>query len=200
MKIFPYLLIASLFVLSGRSSTTMTDDSYDGRTGKSTHKVYTKYYDAGTWLIPKHLGIVAVVDHEKTRMPIVSGVQQSLGALGPADSYAMGKVTIYIWNFDSQSVPVKILRVTSGSEVITLENGVINALPKTKTGGVAGELKIFDSGTELPIMIEYELNGKRSKINLILPRRTEEDLAKYFGPKNGISPYPWDNSADRKSE
>lgn len=199
MKLTHYLLIIGLLMLAGCSSTTMTVDSYDGQTGKSARKVYTKYYDAGTWLIPNHIGVVVVVDHEKTRLPIVSGVQQSMGALGPDDCYAMGKVTIYIWNFDSKPVPVKILRVASGSEAITLNSAIINALPQTRTGAVAGRLKIFDDGTELPIKLEYELNGRRSKSDLILLRRTQEDLVKYFGP-GGTPPYPWGKGAGKKNQ
>jgi|GEM_PF-1363810 len=189
-------LIACLLMFAGCSSTIMTVDSDDPRTGKSTHKVYSKYYDEGRWLIPNHVGIVAVVDHEKTRVPVVYDAQRFMGALGPDDSQAMGKMTIYIWNFDSQPHAVKILRITSGSEVIAPQNGIINALPNTKTGAIAGRIKIFDSGIKIPMMIEYELNGRRSKIDLVLPRRTEEDLAKYFGP-GGVPPYPWGRTGNK---
>jgi hypothetical protein len=111
----------------------------------------------------------------------------------------MGKATVYIWNFANKPVPVKILRVASGSEAITLNNAIISALPQTRTGAVAGRLKIFDDGTELPIKFEYELNGRRSKSDLILLRRTHEDLAKYFGP-GGTPPYPWGKGAGKKNQ
>ena len=183
------LLAISLLTLAGCSSTTMTVDSTDA-TGQSTRKVYAKYYDAASWLAPKHLGLSVVVDHQKTRIPIVSGVQQSLGALGPSDSNANGKVTVYLWNFDSQPHPVTILGVTSGGQSFTPSRKVINALPKQKTGDAVGNFKIFDSGTSIPIKVQYELNGKRATVELKLARRTEEELFRYFGP-NGNPPYPW---------
>lgn len=185
-------------MFSGCSSTYMSVDSYNVVTGQSTHKVYTKYYDAGAWLVPKHLGMVVVVDHEKTRIPILYGAQQSLGALGPSDCEAMGKFTIYIWNFDKIGFDVKILRITSGAETISLNNAFINAYPETKTGAEAGRLKIFDSATELPVRVEYELHGKRSKIDFVLPRRTEEELKLYFSP-GGIPPYPWHSNTAKLS-
>jgi hypothetical protein len=162
----------------------------DARTGVSTRKVYTKYYDAGAWLVPKHLGMSVVVDHEKTRIPIAYGVQRSLGALGPSDSYANGKVTIYLWNFDDQPHAVKIHGVSSGRKAFTPTRQIINAIPQQKTAEVAGNFEIFNSGTSIPLKIDYELNGKRATIELKLARRTEEELLKYFGP-NGNPPYPW---------
>lgn len=168
----------------------MSVDTFDGRTGQSSRAIYSKYYDAGAWLIPKHLGMSVVVDHEKTRIPVASGVQQSLGALGPSDSYANGKVTVYLWNFDDQPHPVKILRVSSGREAFTPNGKVINAVPQQKTGEAVGDLKIFNYGTDMHITVQYELNGKRATTELKLARRTEEELARYFGP-NGNPPYPW---------
>ena len=189
MKAIQYLPALCLLTFTGCNSTTMTVDSYDGRTGRSDRKVYSKFYDAGVWLVPNHIGMSVVVDHEKTRIPIVHGVQQSLGALGPSDSYATGKVTIYIWNGHTQALPVKILRVSSKGESVS-PNQVINAQPKTRTGDAVGRLRVFGYGTEIPIRVEYELNGKRSTVALTLPRRTEDELRKYFGP-NGNPPYPW---------
>jgi hypothetical protein len=168
----------------------MSVDTFDGRTGRSGRTMYSKYYDAGVWLVPKHLGMSVVVDHEKTRIPIVSGVQQSLGALGPSDSYANGKVTVYLWNFDDQAHPVKILRVSSGREAFTPNGAVINAVPLKKTGEAIGNLKISNYGTGMDVAVEYELNGKRSTVDLKLARRTDEELFRYFGP-NGNPPYPW---------
>ena len=190
MKAPQSLIAILLLTLVGCSSTTMTVDSFDGHTGQATHKVYSKYYDAGAWIVPKHLGMSIVVDHEKTRIPIVAGVQQSLGALGPNDSYANGKVTIYLWNFDSKAHQVKILRITSTGQSFTPHRQVFNALPKQKTADAVGNLRIFDSGTSIPIEVQYELDGKRATIELKVVRRTDDELFRYFGP-NANPPYPW---------
>ena len=191
MKTTQYLVAVCLIALCGCSSGTMSVDSYDGRTGASSHKLYSKYYDAGTWLIPKHLGISVVVDHEKTYVPIVSGVQQSLGLLGPDDLVANGKVTIYLWSFDPQPHSVKIVRLTSHAQPAAASEQTIVALPKQKTGAVVGNLQISNYGTEIPIKLEYELAGKRASIELKLKRRTYEELNKYFKSGGDKPPYPW---------
>jgi hypothetical protein len=40
------------------------------------------------WIIPNHLGASVAGDHMKRRIPVVYGVLQSMGALGPGDSDA----------------------------------------------------------------------------------------------------------------
>jgi hypothetical protein len=137
------LAVFSIFI-AGCSSSTMTVDSFDGSTGKSTHKVYSKYYDAGAWAVPKRLGMSVVVDHEKRRVPVASDVQQSLGALGPGDSFAIGKVTVYVWNFDSQPHAVTIRRVTSGGESFAPASKTITAAPHQKNGDEVGHFRIFN--------------------------------------------------------
>ena len=179
-----------LFTVAGCSSGTMVVNRYDGVTGESSHTIYTKYYDDGVWLVPKSLGMSVVVDHEKTNIPVVTGVQQSLGALGPGDSYANGKITIYLWNFDSQKRPVNILRVESRGQSLALGGKVIEALPSQRSGGHVGDMQISNYGTEIPITVFYELNGRQASAKLKLQRRTHKQLEEYFGEK-GTPPYPW---------
>jgi hypothetical protein len=190
MKTFGYLLAMSVFMLAGCNYGSMSQYSYDAEKGKYTTKLYSKYYDAGVWLIPKHLGMSVVVDHEKTEVPILHGVQASLGALTPSDLSANGKVTIYIWNMDTAPHNVKIVRVTSRSESFSVGDKVINAIPKNRSGGAVGNIGISNYGTDIPIKVEYELNGKRGTAELKLLRRTFDELKLYFGPR-GKPPYPW---------
>lgn len=197
MKIAKYPPALCLLALAGCNSGTMTQRSYNGVTGESAVKNYSKYYDAGAWLVPKHLGISVVVDHEKASVPIVSSVQQSLGALGPGDSYANGKVTVYLWNFDARPHTVKIVRVVllrAGEEAIA-PGKVMNAPPRLKSGDVVGNLTIFNYGTELPLRVEYEVDGTPGRVELKLPRRTTDEIEKYFG-ESGRPPYPWYGGMD----
>ena len=189
MKIAHCLLVLSITVLAGCSSGTMTVDSYSAQTRQSSHKVYSKYYDAGVWLVSKHLGMSVVVDHEKNYVPILHGIQQSFGALTPSDLEASGKTTVYLWNFDAQTHPVKIMRVSSRGQSLA-PNKIINVSPKQRTGEVVGNIGIGNYGTEIPVMVEYELDGTRGNLHLTLPRRTYQDLKTYFGP-GGKPPYPW---------
>lgn len=194
MKTARYLALC-LSTLAGCNSGTMSVDSYNARTGQSSHTVYSKYYDAGAWIVPNHLGISVVVDHEKTYVPILHGVQQSFGALTPSDLEATGKVTVYLWNFDAETHSVKIMRVISRAQSFTA-NKVIGAAPKRRTGELVGNLQIGNYGTEIPVTVQYEFNDTRGKVDLTLPRRTYQDLKKYFGP-GGKPPYPWYIREDR---
>jgi|GEM_PF-7083611 hypothetical protein len=63
----------------------MTVRTYDGATGKSETTQYSKYYDAGDWIIEGKLGMSVVVDHEKKNIPVLHGLQRSIGALGPGE-------------------------------------------------------------------------------------------------------------------
>lgn len=180
-----HLLIACVVLaLAGCNAGSMIVESDSGRT------VYSKYYDAGDWLIPHHLGMSVVVDHEKNLIPVVHELQQSIGALGPSDSYATGKVTVYIWSRDREPHRVKILRISSGEKVMTPTNAEFVGAEGQRTGGEVGSFPIFNYGTKIPIKCDYELDGKPASIEFTLERRTMEDLDKYFGP-GGVPPYPW---------
>lgn len=185
------LSVAFGLFLTGCSGGTMSEDSYDARTGVATHKLYSKYYDAGTWLVPKQLGISVVVDHEKTYVPVLSGLQQSLGLLGPGGLSADGKVTVYLWNFDQGTIPVRFVRVVAWRSPQPLEAKTIVALPKQKTGGVLGTIQISNYGTEIPIKVECEVSRTRKTVELKLVRRTFQELNGYFKPGGAKPPYPW---------
>ena len=93
MKLTPHLLaLVSLTLVScATQDGSMVVDSHNGQTGQSGRKVYSKYYDDGAWLTPGHLGLSVVVDHEKASIPVVSGVQQSMGALTPQRQLGQGQ-------------------------------------------------------------------------------------------------------------
>lgn len=181
-------ILCVVLALAGCNAGSMVVDSAAGRT------VYSKYYDAGDWLIPHHVGMSVVVDHEKTLIPVVHELQQSIGALGPSDTYATGKVTVYIWSRDRESHRVKILKVSSGEKALAPTNIEFVGVEGQRTGGEVGSFPIFNYGTKIPIKIDYEIDGKPGTMELSLERRTMDDLDKYFGP-GGVPPYPWYHDA-----
>lgn len=189
MKRLLYPLICVL-ALAGCNTGTMTSYQYDAKTGQQSRTVYTKYYDAGNWLIPNRLGMSAVVDHEKKVIPVLHRLQQSVGALGPGDSYANGKVSIYIWNRDRVAYQVKIVRVSSRNASFEPKGEIINGVAGLRTGGEVGDIQISNYDTQIPLKIEYEIRGTPGVLELELDRRTDVELKKYFGP-GGIPPYPW---------
>ncbi len=183
-----------VLTLAGCNYGTMVVESYDGRTGKSTTTTYSKYYDTGVWLVPDKLGLVVAVDYEKKNIPVVHGVQQSLGALGSGDSFAAGKVTLYLWNFDTKTYPVKFISLSSLGDKWDFQGQVMVAQPKDRTGTEAGHIRIFSYGKEIDATITLEVAGKQRRIELKLPRRTVPQLTEFFAP-GGHRPYPW---GDRK--
>ncbi len=182
--------LASCVVLAGCSTNSMTVSSYDGATGKAETRHYSKYYDAGDWVTRGQIGISVVIDHDKTVIPVVHGLQQTMGALGPGDLEANGKVTVYLWNTTDEKREISLRKFTSRSNTLEL-NGSVNVIPpRSRTGGPIGTIPISNYGTEIPVEVQYEVNGKVGTLSLTLARRTYTDLKKYFGP-NGTPPYPW---------
>jgi hypothetical protein len=180
---FPCLILAC-------SSTTMVESTYDPLLTKHSSKVYSKYYDAGDWLVPNNLGASVVADHMKRRIPVIYGVQQSLGALGPGDSYAQAKITIYLWNFGETSQAVTDIQLSSSGQSLKSETKVITALPKARTKIDLGIIDIFDGGKNIPVTVTYMANGKKNKLSLDLIRRTNDELKAFYAP-SGRLPYPW---------
>lgn len=177
-------------LMTGCNYGTMTVSSYDGITGKSSTTVYSKYYDNGVWLLKDKLGIVVVVDHEKKQIPIAHGMVQSMGALGPGDSFASGKVSIALWNFDSAPHQVKFKRLLARGGELDFQNQVITAVPHEQTETEVGVIPIFNYGKSVQITLEVEVSGKPRRIELELPRRTQQQLEQFFSP-GSVRPYPW---------
>jgi len=188
-KIYPACLVLVL-LLAGCNSGSMTVSSYDGTTGKSETRYYSKYYDAGDWISPGEVGLSVVVDHEKTVIPILHGIQTSLGALGPGDLEATGKVSVYNWNTTGAKHQLVIKKVTSGQRTIETLGKTVTLEPKSRSGGEIGSFPISNYGTKIPVTVTYELDGKPGVLNLTLLRRTYDELKQYFSP-DGRPPYPW---------
>ena len=184
-------MMAGLAVLiTGCSSTTMTVGHYDGTTGKASKTVYSKYYDNGDWLLKDRLGLVILVDHEKKVIPVAHSTAQALGALGPRDSLASGKLSFVLWNFDSVPHQVKFKRMTVPSGTLDFQNEVATAAPHKETETEAGSFPISNYGTSIHVTLEVEVAGKPRRIELDLARRTKAQLDQYFSD-GAARPYPW---------
>ncbi len=177
-------------LLAACSSTIMTVGSYDGATGETSTKVYSKYYDNGDWLIKDKLGIVILVDHEKKVIPVAHSIAQSFGALGPSDSQASGKLSFALWNFDSVAHQVKFKRMTVPSGTLDFQNEMFSVDPHQEMERPAGSFPLFNYGTSIHVTLEVEVQGKPRRIELDLHRRTKEQLNQYFS-EGAARPYPW---------
>ena len=190
MKYHQIITVASCIALAACSSTSMVESSYDSTSNRLSTKIYSKYYDDGDWLIPNKLGASVVADHMKRRIPVVYGIQQSLGALGPSDSDAQAKITVYFWNFDDSKYLITDIQLSNDAQILRKPPNMIEVLPKTRTRADLGVINIFDSGKKIPITMSYTVNGKRIKQSLNLSRRTMDELRTFYGPQ-GKQPYPW---------
>ncbi|MCX6850813.1 MAG: hypothetical protein NTY98_18020 [Verrucomicrobia bacterium] len=179
-----------LILLAGCNAGTMTVGHYDGTTGEASKTVYSKYYDNGDWLLKDKLGLVILVDHDKKVIPVAHGTAQALGALGPRDSLASGKLSIVLWNFDSVPHQVKFKRMMVPSGSLDFQNEVVTAAPHKETETEAGSFPIFNYGTSIHVTLEVEVGGKPRRIELDLLRRTQAQLNQYFSD-GAARPYPW---------
>jgi hypothetical protein len=170
MKTAISLALSTLvLVLAGCRGTGMVAITPDPATGKMTKKTYTKYYDAGVWLVPGHLGMSVVVDQ-----------------LGEYSA----KITIYAWNRDKEKRAIKIQSISSGSRKVFIEKSDLLAIGDERSGLEVGQMEVLNYGTLIELEVAYELDGVAGKASLRLERRTPEELERYFG-KNGKPPYPW---------
>ncbi len=181
---------ALLMLLNGCNAGTMTVGHYDGTTGEASKTTYSKYYDNGDWLLKDKLGLVILVDHDKKVIPVAHGTAQALGALGPRDSLASGKLSIVLWNFDSVPHQVKFKRMTVPSGSLDFQNEVVTAAPHKETETEAGSFPIFNYGTSIHVTLEVEVAEKPRYIELDLLRRTKAQLNQYFFD-GAARAYPW---------
>ena len=179
-----------LILLSSCNYSTMSVDQRVN--GVTTRTMYSKYYDDGLWLIPDKLGFALAVDHEKKNVPVLHGAAKFMGALGPSDSVAAGKVTLYLYNFDSKPHVVKFRKLTARGGYLDFEGQALEATSQKRTGVDAGYLQISNFATELDCTVELEVAGRTRTLEMKLPRRKTTELRQLFGP-GGTPPYPWGN-------
>ena len=179
-----------LMLLNGCNAGTMTVGHYDGTTGEASKTVYSKYYDNGDWLLKDRLGLVILVDHEKKVIPVAHGTAEALGALGPRDSLASGKLSFVLWNFDSVPHQVKFKRMKVPSGTLDFQNEVFSVGPHEEMERPAGSFPIFNYGTSIHVTLEVEVAGKPRRIELDLQRRTKAQQDQYFSV-GAARPYPW---------
>jgi hypothetical protein len=163
------LLSLVLLVLTGCAGTGMVSVTPDPVTGKMTKKTYSKYYDAGVWIVPGHLGMSVVVDQ--------------------LEEFS-GKITVYAWNRDKEKHAIKIQSISSGHRQATIEKNDLIAVADERSGLEVGKMGVSNYGTSIDLDVTYALDGVAGKTSLRLERRTPEEVEKFFG-KNGKAPYPW---------
>lgn len=181
------VILAAMLTSGCQQDGMVVTKTKDGVTTRST---YSKFYDGGVWLIPDKLGFVLAIDHGKKVTPVAHGAAQSLGALGPGDSVAEGKVMLYLWNFDNRTHAVTYHQLSVPMGSLPFQGQVVEAPPHERTGVEAGKVQLFNYGTEIRCQVALEVEGMRKVLNLTLPRRKQDELPGLYG-KNGVPPYPW---------
>lgn len=164
------------------SSNTMEQTRYSG--GKVESVIYTKYYDDGAWLEDGALGLQIVIEHDHRSIPI-------LGTMTLGDLQANGKVTIVIWNFQTRSRTVTINKTTNlHRNQVASGPYTVEAVGQNQSRIEVGSFQIFNYATEIKVVVEYEIDGVNGSKQLAAKRRTDKEMAAYFGPQ-GKPPYPW---------
>lgn len=173
------------------TQTPMVKKHYDGKSETIETGVYTKYFDAGGWLEEGKLGLQVVVEQEKSVVPLLYSLYQMTGLFGSSDAEARGNVTLIFWNLDSEERTVKVVGVRNlrpPNSIATQQ--IVKAKGRMRSPLNAGVLKMLDSATEFKVEVEYEIDGAAGKKEFLVKRRTEDELARFFGP-DGRPPYPW---------
>jgi hypothetical protein len=175
MRNLVVFLSITLLAMLGACST---DGQMTSGTG-SNQIIYSKYYDTGFWLEEGKLGLQVVTDHEPT-----SGANAAL---------ASGKITIYLINLEQKPTEVRSLVISDkqGKVKSLPEEQAVTAKARSRTKAALGQLRIFNYGESLDLIVQYELaNGTKQTKEILLKRRTVQEIEKYFGAK-GKPPYPW---------
>lgn len=193
MKKHYIAIVFGTLLLAGCNTGDMISTQYDSTMKNRKTIRYSKYYDAGDWLIKDKVGLSIVIDHEKRVIPVLYSIQRFMGALGPGDMYAKGNVTVCGWNVTEEKHQIQIEKIVSGSCDIQKTGNLVTLEPKSATTGKIGSFSISNFETQIPIEVYYEADGEKGILKLTCMRRTYEDLKKYFGP-NSTSPYPWGNA------
>ena len=141
----------------------------DPVTGKMTKTVYTKYFDAGVWMVPGRVGMSVVVDQLREDL---------------------GKMTIYIWNRDKEPHSVRITKATVYGSNVRLDKTELVAVAGERSGLEVGKFEDSNYGTQMEVVVGYEMDGAPAELALRLERRTAKDMKRFFG-KHGKPPYPW---------
>lgn len=154
----------------------------DGK-GGLTKTIYSKYYDAGDWLIEHEIGVTFIVDHDHKRPALIPEWMD----MKSAD--ATGHFFIELHNFTTQPVPIRISKVKlNGVDLPGESSGELEPL---KTVAMQpGSVPIFNYGKSLSATVHFLIKGQSVEKTLTLPRRTESEAAKFFG-RGGTPPYPF---------
>jgi hypothetical protein len=146
---------------------------------------YSKYFDAGVWLIEHKLGMSVVVDNDT---PISN---QVLGGLRGTDSDGIGTATIYFWNLEPKMRVTNLIRFQHEQTILEHKSPfTIGPGPFARTGHKAGKFPFFAYATELKTKVWVEIDGVEVVCEVTAQRRTFAEIDKYFGAK-GRPPYPW---------
>ena len=163
------LLGVAALIPCGSTATELISIKPDPVTGRMVKTRYTKYYDAGVWMLEDRVGLSLVVDQQ---------------------SEERGDVTAYVWNRDMDPHTVKFLTISIHGRPMKLDKTELLAVADDRSGLLVGSAEVLNFATAIKIDVSYELDGNAAQLSLQLDRRTREELKKYFG-KNGKPPYPW---------
>jgi hypothetical protein len=169
IKPIPLLFLGILLNATHAKGTELVAIEPDPVSGRMIKTIYTKYYDAGVWLLPGRVGLSIVVDQE---------------------GEYRGKVTTYVWNRDKEAHAIKFLTISIHDRNMHLDQQFLNAVPDERSGLAVGQAEVLNMAKHLVVNVTYEIDGAEAATELKLERRTRKDMKKYFG-KDGKPPYPW---------
>jgi hypothetical protein len=171
-------------VLFGCSATGMSVTTID-KSGRSETKNYTKNYSIGEWVSPGQVGIEIWIDHEKEVSPLHS-LQQATGTLGPSDLRATGLITVYFVNLEQRPrevTDIVVSNIRGKDEPLQVKSSQL--APRALTKIVPGRVSISNYGTDVPLSVQFKLDGVAYSTSPTLKRRTDVEM------QNPTKGFPW---------
>ncbi|MBI2527398.1 MAG: hypothetical protein HYV93_15600 [Candidatus Rokubacteria bacterium] len=188
------LLLLALLCVTGTacSRATMVETRWDGRTGQTTTRRFSMYFEAAAEIVPGTVGAHLIVDLEKREVPILYDLQQALGLLGPGDLEAGGLFTMYLFNLTDRPQEVEITSATRWGRPVLAAPVTVALVPRDwKRRVVLGRTVIGSYDTREELDLTVTVAGRRYTTRLVAERQTFDALERKYG-RGGTGPdLPW---------
>ncbi|MEM7048027.1 MAG: hypothetical protein AAF604_00115 [Acidobacteriota bacterium] len=183
------VLLALCLLQAGCSAGGLAVTTVDGDTGKVTTTRYSKYFETAQYLAGETVGLHAVVDQIKKRVPGVYDFRRAMGLLGPDDLSAGGLITLYFHNLQPESMEIVVESVTLGRHSAELDH-----LVTVPASGIAkwepAQVPIFSYATSLAFTLSYRLGDESHQAEMKLDRLTVDEANRRYGGGREAT-FPW---------
>jgi hypothetical protein len=187
-------LVLALLCLTGAacSRATMVETRRDSRTGETTTRHFSMYFEAAAEIVPATAGAHLIVDLEKREVPILYDLQLALGLLGPGDLEARGLFTMYLFNLTDRPQEIEITSASRRGKPVLAAPVTVSLVPREwKRQVVLGRTVIGSYDTREELDLTVTVAGQTHTTRLVAERQTFVALKRKYGPGGSGPDLPW---------